>query len=201
MYYPVSNYINVTKMKFLIDFFPVLAFFIAYYIPDNLEQRMYMATAAAIVAAFVQVSLYWLIHRRFEKMHLITLVIILVLGGLTLLLHDKRIFMWKPTVVNWLFAVAFLLSEFIGKKPMIQRMMDHAINIPKPIWYTLNRSWTAFFIFSGAINLYVAFNFPENIWVNFKMFGILGLTLLFAIVQAFYLAKHMVEPEQNGSQS
>ena len=201
MYYPLSNYINVTKMKFLIDFFPVLAFFIAYYIPDNLEQRMYMATAAAIVAAFVQVSLYWLIHRRFEKMHLITLVIILVLGGLTLLLHDKRIFMWKPTVVNWLFAIAFLLSEFIGKKPMIQRMMDHAINIPKPIWYALNRSWTAFFIFSGAINLYVAFNFPENIWVNFKMFGILGLTLLFAIAQAFYLAKHMVEPEQNGSQS
>jgi len=188
-------------MKFLIDFFPVLAFFIAYYIPDNLEQRMYMATAAAIVAAFVQVSLYWLIHRRFEKMHLITLVIILVLGGLTLLLHDKRIFMWKPTVVNWLFAVAFLLSEFIGKKPMIQRMMDHAINIPTPIWYTLNRSWTAFFIFSGAINLYVAFNFPEDIWVNFKMFGILGLTLLFAVAQAFYLAKHMVEPEQKGGQS
>lgn len=201
MYYPLSNDINVTKMKFLIDFFPVLAFFIAYYIPDNLEQRMYMATAAAIVAAFVQVSLYWLIHRRFEKMHLITLVIILVLGGLTLLLHDKRFFMWKPTVVNWLFAVAFLISEFIGKKPMIQRMMDHAINIPKPIWYTLNRSWTVFFIFSGAINLYVAFNFPENIWVNFKMFGILGLTLLFAIAQAFYLAKHMVEPEQNGGQT
>jgi intracellular septation protein len=201
MYYPVSNYIHNTKMKFLIDFFPVLAFFIAYYIPDNLEQRMYMATAAAIVAAFVQVGLYWLIHRRFEKMHLITLVIILVLGGLTLLLHDKRFFMWKPTVVNWLFAVAFLLSEFIGKKPMIQRMMDHAINIPVPIWYTLNRSWTAFFIFSGAINLYVAFNFPENIWVNFKMFGILGLTLVFAIAQAFYLAKHMVEPEQNSGQS
>lgn len=187
-------------MKLLIDFFPVLAFFIAYYIPDNLDQRMYMATTAAIIAAIIQVSVFWLIHRRFEKMHLITLTIIVVLGGLTLLLHDKRFFMWKPTVVNWLFAAAFLASEFIGKKPLIQRMMDHAINIPAPIWYKLNRTWIVFFIFCGALNLYVAFNFAENIWVNFKLFGILGLTLLFAIGQAVYLAKHMVEPEQNNGQ-
>lgn len=187
-------------MKLLIDFFPVLAFFIAYYIPDDLTQRMYTATAAAIVAAFIQVGAYWYINRKFEKMHLVTLAIILVLGGMTLLFHDKRFFMWKPTVVNWLFAAAFLVSEFVGKKPLIQRMMDHAINIPAPIWYTLNRSWIAFFIFSGAINLYVAFNFAENIWVNFKLFGILGLTLLFAIGQAFYLAKYMSEPGQDNSQ-
>ena len=187
-------------MKFLIDFFPVLAFFVAYYIPDNLEQRMYIATGAAIVAAIIQVTVYWLIYRRFEKMHLITLAIILVLGGLTLFLHDKRFFMWKPTIVNWLFAVAFLISEFVGKKPLIQRMMDHAINIPPPIWYKLNRSWMIFFVVSGALNLYVAYNFPENIWVNFKMFGILGLTLLFAIGQAVFLAKHIIEPEQNKGQ-
>jgi len=181
-------------MKFLIDFFPVLAFFVAYYIVDDTSQRIYVATAAAIVAAFIQVSVYWIIHRRFEKMHLVTLAIILVLGGLTLLLQDKRFIMWKPTAVNWLFAIVFLLSEFIGKKPMIQRMMDHAITIPAQIWYTLNRSWIAFFIFSGAINLFVAYNFAENIWVNFKMFGILGLTLLFAVGQAFYLAKFITEP-------
>ncbi len=187
-------------MKLLIDFFPVLAFFIAYYIPDNLDQRMYMATTAAIGAAILQVTVFWLIHRRFEKMHLITLVIILVLGGLTLLLHDKRFFMWKPTVVNWLFAAAFLASEFISKKSLIQRMMDHAINIPAPIWYKLNRTWIIFFILSGALNLYVAFNFAENIWVNFKLFGILGLTLLFAIGQAVYLAKHIIEPEQDKGQ-
>ncbi|MEX2366638.1 MAG: septation protein A, partial [Pseudohongiellaceae bacterium] len=174
-----------------------LAFFIAYYIPDDLSQRMYTATAAAIVAVIIQVSVFWIINRRFEKMHLVTLVIILVLGGLTLLLQDKRFFMWKPTAVNWLFALAFLLSEFIGEKPLIRRMMDHAITIPENIWYTLNRSWIGFFIFSGAINLYVAYNFPEAVWVNFKMFGILGLTLLFAIGQAFFLAKHIVEPEDS----
>ena len=184
-------------MKMLIDFFPVIAFFVAYYVPDNLEQRMYVATGAAIIAAIIQVSLYWLIHKRFEKMHIITLVAILVLGGMTLLLQDKRFFMWKPTVVNWLFAVVFLASEFIGSKPLIQRMMDHAMNLPQEVWYKLNRSWIAFFIFSGAVNIYVAYNFAENIWVNFKLFGLLGLTLLFAIGQAFYLARHISEIEES----
>jgi intracellular septation protein len=185
-------------MKLLFDFFPVLAFFIAYYIPDDLTQRMYFATAVTIVAVIIQISMYWIIYRRFEKMHLITLAIILMLGGLTLLLQDKRFFMWKPTAVNWLFAVAFLISEFIGKKPLIQRMMDHAITIPENVWYTLNRSWIAFFIFSGTINLMVAYRFAEDIWVNFKVFGILGMTMLFAIGQAFYLARYMTEPENTG---
>jgi intracellular septation protein len=188
-------------MKILIDFFPVIAFFVAYYIPDDLNQRMYIATTAAIVAAIIQVSLYWLIHRRFEKMHVMTLVIILVLGGMTLLLQDKRFFMWKPTAVNWLFAFAFLVSEFIGSKPLIRRMMDHALSLPDRVWYSLNRSWIVFFIFSGAINLYVAFNFAEHIWVNFKLFGILGMTLLFAIGQAFYLAKHVTEPDKGNEET
>jgi intracellular septation protein len=184
-------------MKILIDFFPVIAFFIAYYIPEDINQRMYVATTAAIIAAIIQVSLYWILHRRFEKMHVMTLVIILVLGGLTLLLQDKRFFMWKPTAVNWLFAMAFIISEFIGSKPLIQRMMDHAMNLPAKVWYKLNRSWIVFFVFSGALNLYVAYNFTENVWVNFKLFGILGLTLLFAIGQAFYLAKHITDPDQS----
>lgn len=188
-------------MKLLIDFFPVVAFFIAYYIPEDPSQRMYIATAAAIIAVIIQVSLYWLIHKRFEKMHLITLGIILLLGGMTLILHDKRFFMWKPTVVNWLFAVAFLISEFIGSKPLIQRMMDHAISIPEKIWYTLNRSWILFFIFSGAVNLYVAYTYAENIWVNFKLFGILGMTLLFAFGQALYLAKHITGPEKDNGEN
>ena len=183
-------------MKFLFDFFPVLAFFIAYYIPDDLTQRMYVATAVAIVAVIFQVSIYWIIHRRFEKMHLITLALILILGGATLLLHDKRYFMWKPTAVNWLFAIAFLGSQFIGEKPLIKRMMDHAISMPEHVWLNLNRSWVIFFLSMGAVNLYVAFNFAEHIWVNFKLFGILGLTLLFAVGQAVYLSRHMTEIEE-----
>ena len=182
-------------MKILIDFFPVLAFFIAYYVPQDPAERMYVATAVAIVAVIIQVSVYWLIHRRFEKMHLVTLAIIIILGGMTLLLQDKRFFMWKPTAVNWLFAAGFLASEFIGSKPLIRRMMDHAISLPDPVWYRLNRSWILFFVFSGAVNLYVAYNFAEEFWVNFKLFGILGMTLLFAIGQSFYLARHVIEPE------
>ncbi len=188
-------------MKFLIDFFPVIAFFVAYYIPDDLDQRIYIATAAAIIAAIIQVSVNWLITKRFEKMHLIVLGIILVMGGLTLWLQDKRFIMWKPTIVNWMFAITFFISEFIGKKPIIQRMMGHAINLPEKIWYRLNRSWTTFFIFSGAINIYVAYNFAENIWVNFKLFGLMGLTLLFAIGQAFYLSKHIIEPEESSEET
>ncbi|NIN36528.1 MAG: septation protein A, partial [Gammaproteobacteria bacterium] len=141
--------------------------------------------------------LYWVIHRRFEKMHLITLVVILCLGGLTILLRNKVFIMWKPTVVNWLFALVFLGSEFIGSKPLIQRMMDHAMNLPQLVWYRLNRSWIVFFIFSGLVNIYVAYNFAEHIWVNFKLFGLLGLTLLFAIGQAFYLARHITDTEQS----
>ncbi len=221
-------------MKFLFDFFPVLLFFIAYKV-----YGIYVATAVAIAASFLQVSLYWLKHRRFEKMHLITLGLIVVLGGATLLLQDKAFFMWKPTAVNWAFALGFLLSQVIGDKTLVERMMGHAIETSQHVWRRLNLSWIGFFILMGLANLYVAnFYFQaesalfqaagqtvdletcqqlyqgqllelcmqareyENNWVNFKLFGMLGLTLLFVIGQAVYLAKHMKpQPEaveQNG---
>jgi len=183
-------------MKILFDFFPVLAFFIAYYLPADRGQAIYIATAVAIVAAIIQVAGYWLMTRRFEKMHLITLALIVILGTATLLLHDKRFFMWKPTAVNWLFALVFLGSEFFGKKNMLQRMMDHAITVPNNIWLILNRSWTVFFILMGALNLFVAFTFAENIWVNFKLFGMLGLTLLFAIGQSIYMSRYIIDTDE-----
>lgn len=188
-------------MKFLIDFFPVLAFFVAYYISQDLPEKFYIATGVMIIATLIQVSVTWLLYRRFEKMHMVTLVIVLVLGGLTLLLQDKRFVMWKPTAVNWLFALAFLISEFVGSKPLIQRMMDHAMTVPARVWYVLNRCWIAFFVFSGALNLYVAYNFAENVWVNFKLFGLLGLTLLFAIAQAFYLARYITDPGKGSGEN
>ena len=180
-------------MKLLFDFFPVLAFFLAYYLAPDRSQAIYLATAAAIAAAVIQVTGWWLIKRRFEKMHVITLLIILILGSATLLTRDKFFFMWKPTAVNWLFALVFLGSEFIGGKPMVQRMMDHAVNAPAHVWTTLNRSWAIFFILMGALNLYVAYHFAEHIWVNFKMFGILGITIVFAIGQAVYMSRYVSE--------
>ena len=173
-------------MKFLFDLFPILLFFLAYKLYD-----IYVATAVAIAAAFLQTGLYWLKHRKFETMHLVTLAILIVFGGLTLVLHDPVFIKWKPTVVNWLFAVIFLGSRFIGQRTLVERMMSHAISAPAPVWLKLNWAWTLFFIVIGLVNLFVAYNYSEEIWVNFKLFGMLGLTLVFVFAQAFYLSRFM----------
>ncbi len=216
-------------MKLLFDFFPILLFFIAYKIFG-----IYAATAVAIAAAVIQNAAFWFRHRRFENMHLVTLALITVLGGATLILQDKSFIMWKPTAVNWMFALAFIGSQFFGEKTLVERMMSHAIEIPQPAWRRLNMSWVVFFIAMGFANLYVA-NFyfiadaaltaaahapvevddcttqfsgqllglcqtakdAEEQWVNFKLFGMMGLTILFVIGQAFYLARHVKDDENN----
>jgi len=151
----------------------------------------------AIAAAFVQTALYWLQHRKFEKMHLITLGVLVLFGGLTLILRDPVFIKWKPTVVNWLFGISFLGSQFIGKRTLVERMMSHAITVPGPIWSRLNWAWTLFFLFMGLLNLYVAYNFSEDTWVNFKLFGMMGLTLVFLFGQAFYLGRYLQADEEN----
>jgi len=177
-------------MKFLFDLFPILLFFLAYKLYD-----IYVATAVAIGAAFVQTGAYWLKHRKFEKMHLITLGILVLFGGLTLALHDPLFIKWKPTVVNWLFGIVFLGSQFIGERTLVERMMGHAISAPSPGWARRNWAWTVFFVFMGLLNLYVAYNFSEDTWVNFKLFGMMGLTLVFVFAQAFYLSRYMESAE------
>lgn len=178
-------------MKFLFDFFPILLFFLSYKIYD-----IYVATAVIIVASVIQVGWVWIKHRRIENMHLVTLVLVIVLGGATLLLHDENFIKWKPTVVNWAFAVAFLGSQFIGKKNLIQRMLEGQIAVTlSKVWKHLNMAWVAFFTAMGVINLYVAFNFDTDTWVNFKLFGMMGLTLVFVIAQSLYLAQYIVPEE------
>lgn len=178
-------------MKFLFDFFPIFLFFVAYKVYD-----IYVATAVAILASFVQVGWFWLQHRRFEKMHLITLALMVVFGGATLLLQDETFIKWKPSVVNWLFGLVFLGSHFIGDKPIVQRMMESNIELPQPIWIRLNMAWGVFFILLGGVNLYVAYHFDTDTWVNFKLFGLMGLTFLFIIVQALYLSRHIKMDEK-----
>ena len=211
-------------MKLLTDFFPVILFFLAYQF-----YGMYVATAVAIAASVLQVGYHWLKTRRLEKMHLATLAVLVVFGGLTLLLQDRTFIMWKPTVINWLFGLILLASLFVGEKPLIQRMMEANIELPSPIWRRVNLSWALFFILVGFLNLYVANGFfvaqhqlmaltglqqidfdncgklfqgneltmcnnahsLEQGWVNFKLFGILGLTAVFAVAQAFYLSRHV----------
>lgn len=209
-------------MKFLYDFFPVLLFFIVYkfygdippgivqafdalpflaLMPGEASHAIYLATAVAILASVVQVSLYWLRFRRFEKAHLISLALITVFGGATLALHDPLFIKWKPTILNWLFAAAFLVSQFIGNKTLVERMMDHAITVRATIWRRVNLGWVSFFLIAGLANIYVAYNFSEETWVDFKLFGLMGLTLAFVFAQAIYLSRYMepAEGETKGS--
>ncbi|OBS10450.1 septation protein A [Acidihalobacter prosperus] len=199
-------------MKLLFDFFPVLLFFLVYkfygsippeiihalnpLLPLTLKagdhaDAIFLATAVAIAASFLQVGLYWLRHRRFETMHLVSLALITVFGGATLAFHDPLFIKWKPTILNWLFAAAFLASHLIGRRTLVERMMSHAITVPAAIWRRLNLGWIVFFLISGALNIWVAYRFSQETWVDFKMFGMLGLSILFIIAQAFYLARFM----------
>ena len=219
-------------MKLLLDFFPILLFFVAYKL-----QGIYVATGVAIAASAVQVGWIWLSKHRVEPMHLATLGLLVVFGGLTIALQDPIFVMWKPTLVNWLFAAAFLGSQWIGARTLIERMMSHAIEVPRQIWTRLNLAWVLFFVLSGLANLFVVYvgsgfyearqaliaatgkdtidlatcgaqfsgdllalcadaHAKEDVWVNFKLFGMMGLTILFVVAQAFYLARHIKDEPQ-----
>lgn len=182
-------------MKLLFDFFPILLFFITFKLYDDHREGVLAATAVVIVATIIQVGITWLVKRRVEKMHLITLALIVVLGGATLMLENEIFIKWKPTVVNWLFAAVFLGSQFIGKRSIVQRMMEHSVRLPAPVWTRLNASWVAFFTLLGVANLYVVYNFDTETWVNFKLFGLMGLTLAFVIAQGFYMVRHILPDE------
>jgi intracellular septation protein len=138
---------------------------------------------------------FFAVQRRLEKGQWLTLAACLVFGGLTLAFHSETFLKWKAPVVNWIFAIAFMASHFIGDKPLIQRMMGHAISLPQPVWVRLNQAWIVFFLFAGSANLFVAFTF-QDWWVDFKVFGSLGMTLLFLVGQGIYLSRHLHDPEE-----
>jgi intracellular septation protein len=175
-------------MQLLFDFFPIIAFFVTYKVSGD---NLFVATAVIIVAVIAQTAWQWFRHRKVSQMALISGALVLIFGGLTLLIHDKAFIQWKVTVVNWLFAAAFLASRFFGEKLLIERMMGQSVQLERAVWHTLNWAWIAFFTVLGAVNLYVAYNFSEAAWVNFKMFGLIGLTLVFAFGQALWLSSKM----------
>ena len=207
-------------MKLLLDFFPIILFFVSFYQakflinntfigglinperPEHINATI-IATAIAIIATFIQVGYNWLAHHKLEKMHIFSLVLITVLGGITILLADPAFIQWKPTVLNWAFAAAFFISFFIGEKNLVERMMGNQIELPDYVWTRLNISWILFFLISGAANLYVAFYYATHLeaslrmetWVDFKLFGLMGLTILFVVLQAIYLSRFIQENE------
>jgi len=201
--------------KFLFDLFPVILFFAAFKLAgSNPEQAsalaaslhytatdpkqlpILIATAVAIVATFFQISWVWLRHRKVDTMLWVSLALITVLGGATLLLQDPTFIIWKPTALYWLFALVLAVSQLFFGKNLIRTMMQQAqLELPEPVWNRLNLSWVIFFAGMGVLNLYVAFNFSQETWVDFKVFGATGLMLVFMIAQGFMLAKHIQQKE------
>jgi len=183
-------------MKALFDFFPLLLFFAAFKLFD-----IYAATAIAIVATFLQVGFIWFKYRRFEPTHIITLVVISFFGGLTLIFHNDTFIMWKPSVVNWAFSI-IVIGSVIVKRPVMKMLMGKQLTLPDPVWTRLSIAWGLFFLLMGLLNMYVAFYYqPEaseelrrETWVNFKVFWMLGLTLLFSVLQMLFIAKY-IDPE------
>ena len=186
-------------MKQFIDFIPLLLFFIVYKIEPRIVEiaghsltfgGIFSATAMLIASSVVVYGILFFKQRKLEKSQWLTLVACLVFGSLTLAFHSETFLKWKAPVVNWLFALAFAGSHFIGDKVLIKRMMGHALSLPDAIWTRLNVAWIGFFLFCGAANLFVAFTY-QSIWVDFKVFGSLGMTVLFLIAQGIYLSRHL----------
>ena len=199
-------------MKFLFDLFPIILFFVAYQwgesnaetatallaglgipLDSGAKPGVFLATLVAILATFVQIAWVWIKHRKVDTMLWVSLGLIVVFGGATLLLHDETFIKWKPTVLYWLFAVSLGLAPMLFERNLIRLMMQKQITLPDAVWTRLNLAWAGFFTFMGIANLWVAMNFSTDAWVNFKMFGSLGLMLVFVIGQTVYLSKHIKE--------
>lgn len=178
-------------MKLLFEFLPIIAFFIAYKAYD-----IYYATVVIIVIMALQLGYSWFRKHEIKKVQLISLVIVAVLGGLTLSLRNPIFIKWKPTIIYWLLAITFAVSHFIGKKTIIQHLLGQKVDVPENVWRRINLYWIAFFIAVGALNIYVLYNFSTDTWVNFKLFGLLGLTVVFIIAQSLYLARYITNKDE-----
>jgi intracellular septation protein len=211
-------------MKLLFDMFPVVLFFLAYtagkQVPETThalvagllgavgagtelqvqQAPILLATAVAIVATAAQVGWLLVRGRKVDRMLWISLAIIVVMGGATLWLRDATFIKWKPTVLYWAFAAVLLGAELLFGRNLIRAMMEKQLVLPDPVWARLNLSWGAFFVVMGAINLFVAYRFSESTWVNFKLFGGIGLMVLFVLVQGMYLSRYVHTDESAGTE-
>lgn len=176
--------------KFLFDLFPLILFFIAYRIAD-----IYVATGVAVVAAVGQIAYIRLSRKPIEPMHWINFAVIVVFGGATLWLQNDAFIKWKPTVLYWLFGIILLGSQLLFKRNLLQKLLGEKVALTAAGWNGLNLSWSLFFLGAGGLNLFVAFSglFSESAWVNFKVFGLMGLLVVFVILQSLWLGKHMIE--------
>ena len=178
-------------MKFLFDLFPIILFFVAYKFAG-----IFAATAVAIAATVGQIGWVWFRHRKVDTMLWVSLVIVTVFGGATLLFQNPTFIKWKPTVLYWFFAGALIFSAVVLKKNLIRKMLEAQMKLPEAVWGTLNLAWAGFFGLMGVLNLFIAYNFSEDTWVNFKLFGGMGLMIVFVLAQGMLLSRY-IEEESN----
>ncbi|MEC6831747.1 septation protein A [Photobacterium toruni] len=172
-------------MKQLIEFIPLLIFFVLFK-----TNGIFVATGALIVTTAIQLIVTWVIYKKIEKMQLITFAMVAIFGGLTLFLHDENFIKWKVTIIYGLFALALLISQLMHK-PLIKSMLGKEMTLPENVWLRINLAWTVFFVVCAIVNIYIAFNFPLDVWVDFKVFGLLALTLLFTFATGGYIYRHL----------
>jgi intracellular septation protein len=201
-------------MKILFDLFPVILFFGVFklaganpesaqafahwigYAADPQHLPVLLATAAAMLATLAQIVWVKLRHGKVDTMLWVSFAIIVVFGGATLLLHDEAFIKFKPSALYWLFAGALLLSRLLFQRNLIRSMMQEKMTLPDRVWDNLNYAWSGFFAVLGVLNLYVAYNFSTEAWVNFKLFGATGLMFIFILLHAFFLAKYLETDEK-----
>lgn len=179
-------------MKLLFDFFPIILFFVSYKL---FHHDIFIATAVVIIVSMIQVLIYWLKYRRVETLLLTNCILILLFGGTTLLLHQEIYVKWKASVIYWLYALALIASQYFGTKPLIQRALEANLSLPNLIWRRVNWICAAYFASIGFINLFVVYHFSTDAWVNFKLFGILGLTIVFFLGLSLYLSRYL-DPQE-----
>lgn len=183
------------KMKALLDFSPAALFFLAYVVAGNL----YTATAVLIAASFALVAVYWFWQRRWHRQHLITALLVAVMGGLTLVVHDTAFIKLKPTVLYAAFSAVLLGSHVIGNKVLMARLGANALPLPDRLWRGINLAWAVFFAGCAVLNLYVAQQYDEATWVKFKTFGFTGLMFLFLLAHAPFVARYLEAPSESES--
>ncbi len=181
--------------KFLFDFFPLLIFGVVYYFTREAHGLTY-AIIAIMIATVIQTGFHYLKHKKIEKIHLINLLLIVGLGGISLLFNDdgNTVFKWKPTILYWVFSIALLITRYIGNKTIPERILGAIIDAPQSVWTKVNLSWVLFFAVFGALNLVVAYNFESDTWVMFKLIGGTLLLLLFMVIQLIALRGY-IKPE------
>jgi intracellular septation protein len=178
-------------MNLFFDFLPIILFFIAYK-----WFGIYVATAVLMLATTVHVGVLWALKNKVEKMHLITLACVLIFGSATLIAHDPVFIKWKPTIIYWLLGIAFLFSALCGKRTLTEKLIDSKIQLPQKNWQTINHFFSGFFIIMGALNLFVAYEYTTAVWVQYKLFGTLALTLCFMLMISGLMLKYSKDTPQ-----